>query len=44
MDWRRQKERLLARMEIIEQLQRSRPEIVHLFDEVSAAPAGGRVS
>jgi len=31
----RQKERLLARMEIIEQLQRSRPEIVHLFDEIS---------
>jgi len=30
----RQKERLLARMEIIEQLQKSRPEIVHLFDEV----------
>ena len=30
-----QKERLLARMEIIEQLQRSRPEIVHLFDEIS---------
>ena len=29
----RQKERLLARMEIIEQLQKSRPEIVHLFDE-----------
>lgn len=29
-----QKERLLARMEIIEQLQKSRPEIVHLFDEV----------
>ena len=28
------KARLLARMEIIEQLQRSRPEIVHLFDEV----------
>ena len=28
----RQKERLLARMEIIEQLQQSRPEIVHLFD------------
>ena len=27
-----QKERLLARMEIIQQLQRSRPEIVHLFD------------
>ncbi len=31
----RQKERLLARMEIIDQLQRSRPEIVHLFDEVT---------
>ncbi|NCF73627.1 MAG: pilus assembly protein PilN [Gammaproteobacteria bacterium] len=31
----RQKERLLARMEIIEQLQKSRPEIVHLFDEIS---------
>ena len=31
----RQKERLLARMEIIEELQRSRPEIVHLFDEVT---------
>ena len=30
----RQKERLLARMEIIEQLQKSRPELVHLFDEV----------
>jgi len=30
-----QKERLLARMDIIEQLQRSRPEIVHLFDEVT---------
>ncbi len=29
------KERLLARMEIIEQLQRSRPEIVHLFDEMT---------
>ena len=30
----RQKERLLARMEIIEALQKSRPEIVHLFDEM----------
>ena len=30
----RQKERLLARMEIIETLQRSRPEIVHVFDEI----------
>ena len=31
----RQKERLLARMDIIEQLQKSRPEIVHLFDELA---------
>lgn len=31
----RDKERLLARMDIIEQLQRSRPEIVHLFDEIT---------
>ena len=31
----RQKERMLARMEIIEQLQLSRPEIVHLFDEIA---------
>ncbi len=29
-----QKSRLLARMEIIETLQRSRPEIVHVFDEI----------
>jgi len=29
-----QKRRLLARMEIIETLQRSRPEIVHIFDEM----------
>lgn len=28
------KQRLLARMEVIEQLQQSRPEIVHLFDEL----------
>ncbi len=36
-----QKERLLARMDIIEQPQRSRPEIVHLFDElVDALPEG----
>ncbi len=31
----RQKERLLARMEIINELQKSRPEIVHLFDEMT---------
>ena len=30
----KQKQALLARMEIIETLQRSRPEIVHVFDEV----------
>ena len=30
----RQKERLLARMEIIDELQKTRPEIVHLFDEM----------
>ena len=36
-----QKDRLLARMEIIEQLQRSRPEEVHLIDElVSTLPDG----
>jgi type IV pilus assembly protein PilN len=35
------KNRLLARMEIIDQLQRSRPEVVHLFDElVEALPEG----
>jgi type IV pilus assembly protein PilN len=36
-----QKERLLERMEIIEQLQRSRPSIVHIFEElVTALPDG----
>lgn len=36
-----QKQRLLARMEVIEQLQRSRPEVVHLFDQlVKALPDG----
>ncbi len=41
LDLENQKERLLARMEIIEQLQRSRPEIVHLFDElVRTVPEG----
>lgn len=36
-----QKNRLLARMEIIDQLQRSRPEVVHLFDElVETLPEG----
>ncbi len=36
-----QKQRLLARMEIIEQLQRSRPGIVHVFEElVETLPDG----
>jgi type IV pilus assembly protein PilN len=36
-----QRERLLARMQVIDQLQRSRPEVVHLFDElVDAVPDG----
>ena len=30
----KQKQALIARMEIIETLQRSRPEVVHLFDEI----------
>lgn len=34
VDLEEKKDRLLARMEIIEQLQRSRPGIVHVFDEV----------
>ena len=29
-----QKQRLLARMQVIEQLQRSRPQVVHLFDQL----------
>jgi type IV pilus assembly protein PilN len=36
-----QRERLLARMQVITQLQQSRPEVVHLFDElVNAVPEG----
>jgi type IV pilus assembly protein PilN len=36
-----QRDRLLARMRIIDELQRSRPEVVHLFDElVSTLPEG----
>lgn len=31
----RQKQRLLNRMQIIDQLQKSRPEVVHLFDELT---------
>jgi type IV pilus assembly protein PilN len=36
-----QRERLIARMKVIGELQRSRPEVVHLFDEiVNALPEG----
>jgi type IV pilus assembly protein PilN len=36
-----QRDRLLARMKVIDLLQRSRPEVVHLFDElVNALPEG----
>ena len=36
-----QRERLVARMKVIGELQRSRPEVVHLFDEiVKAVPEG----
>jgi type IV pilus assembly protein PilN len=36
-----QKQRFIARMQIIEKLQRSRPEVVHLFDElVKTMPDG----
>jgi type IV pilus assembly protein PilN len=41
IDLEDKKDRLLARMEIIEQLQRSRPGIVHVFDElVKTLPSG----
>ncbi len=41
LDLEDKKDRLLARMEIIEQLQRSRPSIVHVFEElVSTLPDG----
>ena len=40
-DLENRKQRLVARMEIIERLQRKRPEIVHLFDElVKTVPEG----
>jgi type IV pilus assembly protein PilN len=40
-DLENRKQRLIARMQIIETLQRSRPEIVHLFDElVKTVPEG----
>lgn len=40
-DLEKQKTNLLARMNIIQQLQRSRPEVVHVFDElISTLPEG----
>jgi type IV pilus assembly protein PilN len=40
-DLERKKERMIARMEIVERLQKSRPEVVHLFDEmVRTLPEG----
>lgn len=35
LDLEQQKQRLLARMQVIEQLERSRPEIVHVFDQLA---------
>jgi type IV pilus assembly protein PilN len=41
LDLENRKQRLIARMEIIDKLQRSRPEIVHLFDDlVKTVPEG----
>jgi type IV pilus assembly protein PilN len=34
LDLEQQEQRLLARMDVIEQLQRSRPEVVRLFDQI----------
>jgi type IV pilus assembly protein PilN len=45
LDLEAKKERLLARMEIIEQLQRSRPEVVHVLEElVRTLPDGVRLT
>ena len=38
---KRDKERLLARMQVIQKLQSSRPEIVHLFEEIASATPKG---
>jgi type IV pilus assembly protein PilN len=44
-DLAKEKKRLLARMEVIETLQRNRPEVVHLFDEiVKVMPEGTYLS
>ncbi|MCW8987797.1 MAG: PilN domain-containing protein, partial [Gammaproteobacteria bacterium] len=40
----KEKKRLLARMEVIQQLQRNRPSIVHLFEEmVNVIPEGAHI-
>ena len=40
----KEKKRLLARMEVIQQLQRNRPSIVHLFEEmVNVIPQGAHI-
>lgn len=40
-DLEKERENLIARMRVVEQLQTSRPEVVHLFDEiVTALPEG----
>lgn len=45
LDLETRKDRLLARMEIIEQLQRSRPGVVHVFDQlVRTLPDGVNLS
>lgn len=40
-DLEKQKQELVARMEVIERLQRNRPEIVHLFDELAKSTPDG---
>ena len=41
----KEKKRLLARMEVIQQLQRNRPSIVHLFEEmVKVIPEGAHIT
>ena len=40
-DLKRDKENLLARMQVIQKLQSSRPEIVHLFEEISNSTPKG---
>lgn len=41
LDLEEKKDRLVARMKIIEQLQKSRPEVVHLFEDLARALPDG---